>query len=131
MKLLIRICVLIVAAIFLVSCATTYTGKKVKYIELRQRGCYVCQRMDAVTDEIVAKYSNDVDFASYSDSLEEGAGLIKKYHITKFPSNLLFDSKGNLFFRYDGILDFRAIEEQLLIKGVGAKAETATPAAAK
>jgi hypothetical protein len=122
--------ILLLLALFVCSCASIYAGKRVRYVELRNHGCYICQRMDAVTDEIVAKYSSEVDFTSYTDSLDEGAQLIKKYNVTRFPSNLLFDTKGNLVFRYDGVLDLRAIEEQLFRMGVGSSAKNTTATAA-
>jgi thiol-disulfide isomerase/thioredoxin len=118
---------LIAAAVLLAllaaaGCASiAYNGKKVRYMEISGRGCYVCERMNSVLDEISKEFGDVVDISSYSETSEEGADLIKKYNITKFPSNIMTDNKDNVFFRYDGLLDVTAIKDILRTKGIGVK----------
>jgi thiol-disulfide isomerase/thioredoxin len=126
------------AAIALIVAATagcaSYNAKKVRYMEISGRGCYVCERMNGVVDEISREYGNEVDISTYAETSDTGADLIKKYNITKFPSNIMTDNKDNVIFRYDGLLDVTALKEILRTKGIGIKPKdvtvTASPLAA-
>jgi thiol-disulfide isomerase/thioredoxin len=92
------------------SCATTPSGK-LKYIELYTRNCNICNRMAPVLEAASSKYGNLLDVESYSTSLDTGEELQKKYNIKKFPANLFLDGQGALFFRYEGLLDQKSVEE--------------------
>src|SRR5665811_1161624 len=114
-----NIAVILTALFFLTGCASM-TGKKVKYIEINTKECYICQRMEPILNEIESKYGNEVDISTYSGKSDGGEDLIKKYNIKKFPANIFLDDKDNVFFRYEGLLDSRAIRDVLKMKGIGA-----------
>ena len=115
-----------VLAVFITAgCSSLSYNKKVRYMEISGRGCYVCERMDPVVDEISKEFGNVVDIYTYSETSDAGTDLVKKYNITKFPSNIMTDEKGDVFFRYDGLLDVPAIRDILRTRGIGV-----TPAAA-
>lgn len=92
--------------------------KKVTYIEISDRGCYVCQRMDPIIDEIEKQYGNDINITTYSGISEGTADIIKKYNIKKFPANIFLDETGAVFFRHEGLLDVQAIKGVLKTKGI-------------
>ncbi len=108
-----------VAAFLLVSggCATTNV-KKVTYIEINARGCYICQRMDPILTEIEKDYKGQVDINTYSGTSDGADDIVKKYNIRKFPANIFLDDKGAVFFRYEGLLDSHAIRALLKDKGI-------------
>lgn len=122
-----------VAAVALIVAVTagcaSYNAKKVRYMEISGRGCYVCERMNSVVDEISREYGEVVDISTYAETSDTGADLIKKYNITKFPSNIMTDNKDNVIFRYDGLLDVAAIKEVLRTKGIGIKPKDVTATA--
>ncbi|MCE5300688.1 MAG: thioredoxin family protein [Spirochaetia bacterium] len=93
--------------------------KKAKYISIDSRGCYICQRMEKVIEEVESKYGSEVEIITTSDSSDTGEEYVKKYGINKFPANIFTDMDGKVFFRYDGLLDFKAVEEILKKKGIG------------
>jgi thiol-disulfide isomerase/thioredoxin len=94
------------------SCATMPSGK-LKYIELYTRDCNICNRMAPVLEAASSKYGNLLDVESYSTALDTGEEIQKKYNIKKFPANLFLDADGVIFFRYEGLLDNKAVEEIL------------------
>ncbi len=109
----------LLSVIIISGCASVpFAGKKVRYVEVHSRSCYVCQRMEKVIDELDSKYGSQVEIDSYSDSSDEGGEYVEKYKITKFPANIMLDATGAVFFRYDGLLDVKALETQFFKKGV-------------
>jgi thiol-disulfide isomerase/thioredoxin len=94
------------------SCATTHAGK-LQYAELYSRDCNICNRMTPVIEAAAAKYGNTVDIESYGPNSDTGEELEKKYNVKKFPANLFMDADGMIFFRYEGLLDLKSVEEIL------------------
>ena len=111
MKIKIVLVLLIIAALA-ASCATTASGR-LKYIELHSRDCNICNRMSPVIEAAAAKYDRVVDVETYATSGDTGEDLEKKYNIKKFPANLFLDANGMLFFRYEGLLDQKSVEDIL------------------
>ncbi|MEI7542482.1 MAG: thioredoxin family protein [bacterium] len=107
----------LILVILLASCASL-GYKKVSYMQINSRGCYVCQRMEPVLDIIEKEYGNIVDISTYAATSDDTVAIIKKYNIKKFPANIFLDDKGNVFFRYEGLLDAKAIRDVLKIKGI-------------
>lgn len=103
--------VFIVSSVLLVSCATT--SGKLKYIELHTRECNICNRMIPVMEAASVKYKETLDVETYGSTSDTGAELVEKYKIRKYPANLFLDPQGNLFFRYEGLLDQKSVEEIL------------------
>ena len=103
--------VLIIAALA-ASCASIPSGK-LRYIELHSRDCNICNRMGPVLEAASAKYGSKVDVETYGTSMDTGEELEKKYNIRKFPANIFLDPDGVLFFKYEGLLDSKAVEEIL------------------
>jgi thiol-disulfide isomerase/thioredoxin len=103
------------------SCATTHAGR-LQYIELYSRDCNICNRMTPVLEAAAAKYGSVVDIESYGPNSDTGEDLEKKYNIKKYPANLFLDADGMIFFRYEGLLDQKSVEEILdrKIKSSGA-----------
>jgi len=112
----------------LTGCATS-GARKVSYIEINSRGCYVCQRMDQVITDIEKEYGSQVEITSYSGTSEGAADIIKKYNIRKYPANIFLDDKGAVFFRYEGLLDTQAVKNVLKSKGVTGPASVTQSAA--
>ena len=105
--------------------------KKVTYMEINDRGCYVCQRMEPIIDEIEKQYGNEINITTYSGTSESGMDIVKKYNIKKFPANIFLDETGMVFFRHEGLLDIQAIKSVLKTKGIyGPQALTQTSAEA-
>jgi hypothetical protein len=113
----------IAAAAMCVSCATV--PGKLKYVELHTRECNICNRNIPMIEAIQAKYNGIVDIDSYGSNSDTGEDLVEQYGVKKYPSNLFMDSKGVLFFRYDGLLDQKAVEE-IIEKKLKADAVTET-----
>jgi len=119
----------ILSVLFLLQGCASMTGKKVRYMEISTKECYICQRMDPIINEIESEYGNEVDISTYSGKSDGGEDLIKKYNIKKFPANIFLDDKDAVFFRYEGLLDVRSIKDVLKMKGIGVPASLTQPAA--
>lgn len=103
--------------IALTSCSS-FGYKKISYMQINSRGCYVCQRMEPVLDVIEKEYGSIVDISTYAATSDGTEAIVKKYNIKKFPANIFLDDKGNVFFRYEGLLDAKAIRDVLKTKGI-------------
>lgn len=113
----INLAVFLVFVIMLSGCATG-GGKKIRYLEINSRDCYVCQRMEPIINAIESEFSDSVDISTYSGSSDNGMDLVKKYNIKKYPANIFLDDKGTVFFRYEGLMDIMAIKGVFKTKGV-------------
>jgi thiol-disulfide isomerase/thioredoxin len=106
-------------------------SKKVRYIEVNSRDCYVCQRMEPLIDEMVKTYGNIIDISTYSDTSDSGSEIVKKYNIKKYPANIFMDGNGTVFFRYEGLLDkfsFKGILRDHGVIAAESVSSTAAPA---
>jgi thiol-disulfide isomerase/thioredoxin len=107
-----RYCTVLFLISFLaVSCATT--SGKIKYYNIYGRDCNVCHRMDDDLDALDVKYKDSVEVMRLSDTSDTGEDLIKQYRVSRYPLNIFYGKDGKVFFRYDGILDKKAIEDIL------------------
>jgi hypothetical protein len=102
---------LVLLLAFICSCAAVH--KKIRYIELHSRDCSICARMLPVIEAAQAGYGSQVDVESYGSGSDTGEELVKKYNVKKYPANLFLDGEDRLFFRYDGLLDAKSVEEIL------------------
>jgi thiol-disulfide isomerase/thioredoxin len=93
------------------SCATV--PGKLKYTELHSRDCSICNRMTPVLEAAAAKYSGLVEVESYGNTSDTGESLVEKYGIKRYPANIFTDRDGIVFFRYEGLLDSRSVEQIL------------------
>ncbi len=107
-----KTCLFLLLLFLFYSCATTRSGK-LKYYNITTRECNVCHRMDPVIESVEAKYRDKVEVGTYSDMSDAVEDILKKYKISRYPLNIFFDQEGKMFYKYEGILDQKAIEEIL------------------
>jgi thiol-disulfide isomerase/thioredoxin len=100
----------IAAALALSACAGAGT-RKLKYVELYTRDCNICNRMPPIIEALALKYPESVNFETYSASGDYGGEIAEKYRTKKYPANLFLDADENLFFKYEGFMDQRSIED--------------------
>jgi hypothetical protein len=103
---------LILAFFILNGCAAT-GPQRIKFYSITSRDCNVCHRMDNDLDAIEVEYKDRVDVSTYSDSSDTGEDLAKKNKISRYPGNIFLGEDGKLLFKYEGILDKRAMEDIL------------------
>ena len=96
--------------LFSSSCATTGQGK-LKYIVLTSRDCSVCNRMLPVVDSVNGKFKSIVEADTLYENGNTGEVMVEKYKVKKYPANLFIGPDGELFYRYEGLLDERSVFE--------------------
>jgi L-rhamnose mutarotase len=107
-----NLCCLLLFIFIFGGCAGT-GPKRMKFYSLTSRDCNVCHRMDNDLDAVEAEYKDTVEVSSYSDTSDTGEDLAKKNNIKRYPGNIFLDENGKLLFKYEGILDKRAMEDIL------------------
>lgn len=108
-----KIVLLILSAAFILPGCAGAGVKKLKYVELHNRDCSICNRMIPVIEAVSIKYAGKVDVDSYSTSSDTGESYEEDYRVKKFPANLFFDQQGSLYYRHEGLMDIKAVEQIL------------------
>ncbi|MCX8093358.1 MAG: thioredoxin fold domain-containing protein [Candidatus Goldbacteria bacterium] len=102
--------------IFIYCCGS---GKpKVKILSIESKGCHFCEEQQKIFEELKQKYKNKIIIEVHLIDDPDGLSYADKYGVTKFPTNIFLDNKGNVIFRADGLLKKETIIKVLNVIGV-------------
>jgi len=98
-----------------------YADYKVTFIELGSVRCIPCQKMQQVMNSVEKKYGDQVNIIFYDVWTPEGKPFAEKYKIDLIPTQVLFNSKGEEFYRHEGYFPLEELKKVLKQEGVVSK----------
>lgn len=79
-------------------------GYQYTFIEFGAKGCFACNQMEKVMQEVEKNYSTRVKVVFYNILLPESQELMKYFGIAVIPTQILLNVDGKMFFRHTGYI---------------------------
>jgi thioredoxin-related protein len=107
---------LILILLFLNGCNSNKS--KITIISIESKGCHFCEEQQKIFSELKEKYKDKIIIETHLIEDPDGLSYADKYGVSKFPTNIFQDEKGNIVFRADGLLKKETIIKILNIIGI-------------
>lgn len=83
------------------------------FLEFGSKGCSACMRMEGVMDEIRKKHAERINVVFYNVMLLENQEYMSYYGVATIPTQIFLDNTGKEFFRHNGYISSKEIENRL------------------
>jgi thioredoxin 1 len=97
---------------------TRAAAAKVTFIELGSVNCIPCKAMQPIMAELKQKYPEELEVVFHDVWTDEGKPYVATYRIKLIPTQVFLDSRGKEFYRHEGFLALKDLEEVLRTRGV-------------